>query len=271
MPVTKKGQIELYYEVDDHGADTVALINGIAMTVQSWQSIRERLSAGGFRCLVHDCRGQLRSEKPIEGSYSMAVHAADLMSLLDELELERVHLIGTSYGSEVAMIFARDYPARVRSLCVIAGVSEADDLLRAAIESWAIAADAGAIPFFRTMLPWAYSNDFLAAHGPRLREQELAMRKLPPEYFNAFKRLAAAYLQLDITADLTRIVCPTLVISAELDLLKGPKFGRVIHENIVGSEFVVIPGAGHAVVLEQPNRVAELCMNFLNRHGFALH
>lgn len=39
-----------------------------------------------------------------------------------------------------------------------------------------------------------------------------------------------------------------------------------IHENIADSEFVVIPHAGHAVMLEQPDLIAEHTINFIDRH-----
>lgn len=265
MPLKKIRDVELYYEIEGSEADTIVFVNGIGMTVQSWQPIRERFLDRGFRCLLYDCRGQLRSGKPVDSPYSMETQAADLLSLLDSLEIERAHLVGTSYGSEIGMLFARAHPERTRTLTVIAGVSELDSLMRAAAESWAAAADCGAVPFFRCMLPWAYSSDYLARNQRLLQEQEEAIGRLPPDYFAAFKLLVGAFLQLDITADLERIRCPTLVISAERDLIKGPRFGQLIHEHISESELVVLPGAGHAVVLEQPDLVAGRTIDFIER------
>ncbi len=267
MPVKKIGEVELYFEVDGAGSQTVALINGIAMTVDSWQPIRRRFSEHGYRCLLHDCRGQLRSEKPTDGRYTMEQHVADFVGLLDALDLKRVHVVGTSYGSEVGMLFACTHPERTETLTVIAGVSELDDLMRTVARSWTIAADCGAVPFYRCMLPWTYSSDYLAANHQLLLAREEAMTRLPPDYFAAFKRLVEAFLHFDITAELQRIVCPTLVISAERDLVKGPRYGQIIHDRVAGSEFIVIPGAGHAVVLEQPELVAKHTIDFIDRQG----
>lgn len=266
MPVKTIGGLELYYEIAGTGGETVAFINGIGMTVDSWQPIGERFLGRGFRCLFHDCRGQLRSAKPADGHYSMEQHATDFVELLDALGFDKVHVVGTSYGSEIGMLFACAYPERIETLTVIAGVSELDALLRAAVESWAVAADGGAASLFRCMLPWAYSSEYLAANQQLLREREEAMTRLPSDYCEAFKRLVGAFLKLDITDQLKRIVCPTLVISAERDLIKGPTFGRLIHDNIANSEFVVLPRAGHAVVLEQPDLVAERTIEFIDRH-----
>lgn len=115
------------------------------------------------------------------------------------------------------------------------------------------------------MSPWAYGSQYLAQNQQLLRDQEEATARLPPEYFAAFKQLVGAFLQLDITSQLDRILCATPVISAERDLLKGPRYGRRVHTRIPGSTFVVIPGAGHAVVLERPDLVAEYTIGFIDR------
>ena len=266
MPRERIDEVALYYEIDGAGPVTVAFLNGVAMTVKSWQPIREQFVARGFRCLLHDFRGQLCSDKPTDRPYSLELHAADFRGLLDTLGIERVHLLGTSYGAEIGMIFAYTYPERVETLTLIAAASELDGLMRAAARSWEVSADCGARPFFRCMTPWAYCNRYLEQNQQLLQEQEEATARLPAEYFRAFKDLVRAFLELDITAELERIGCPTLVISAEQDLIKGSRFGRLIHARIARSELPVMPGAGRVVVLEQPHRVGEQTIGFIDWH-----
>jgi len=263
MPLERVGDVELYWEQDGEGEEVVAFLNGVAMSVASWQAQRD-FFASRYRCLFHDTRGQLRSAKP-ETDYSLRMHADDLKALLDRLGFARVHLVGTSYGSEIGMVFALAYPEAARSLTVIAGVSEVDALTRAAVESWAVAARQDPTAFYRAMVPWTYSGAFIEGHRDLLDQREEAVRRLPREFFEAFGRLVAAFVALDITDELQRIACPTLVVSAELDLLKPPRFGRLIHERVAGSEFVVVPDAGHAVVLEQPDAVNRIVGDFLRR------
>jgi 3-oxoadipate enol-lactonase len=255
--------VELYYEIDGEGPETVAFVNGVAMTVQSWQPQRADF-ARELRCLFHDTRGQLLSEKPAS-DYSMRMHADDLKNLLDHLGIERVHLVGTSYGSEIAMVFALSYPEAARSLTVIAGVSELDEVVRAATDSWAVAASCGGKAFYRCMLPWVYSSGYIRDNRAALRQREEAMARLPPEFYDGFIRLVHAFSRLDITQKLHRITCPTLVVAAENDLVKPPRFSRIIHENIPGSELVVIPGSGHAVVLERPDLLNPLVLEFIRK------
>ncbi|MGC9125768.1 MAG: alpha/beta fold hydrolase, partial [Caldisericaceae bacterium] len=90
----------LYYEEIGEG-EPIILLNGIFMSTKSWSPISNML-AKKYRVILHDFRGQWGSEKP-KGKYTFGMHAEDLHGLLKELDLEKVHLIGTSYGGEVAM------------------------------------------------------------------------------------------------------------------------------------------------------------------------
>ena len=105
------------------------------MTIQSWTP-QLVLFKKRYQCIMHDFRGQLLSDKPDE-PYSMEQHADDFLKLLDHLKIEKCHIIGTSYGGEVGLVFAYKYPHRVNSLAVIASVSYVEPLLREQVESWA--------------------------------------------------------------------------------------------------------------------------------------
>jgi pimeloyl-ACP methyl ester carboxylesterase len=56
-------------------------------------------------------------------------------------------------------------------------------------------------------------------------------------------------------------------VSAEEDLLKPRKYGEFLHQAIAGSEFHLIPGAGHVVVLERAAEVNTLILGFLAKHA----
>lgn len=254
------GGCGLAYELSGGGSRTVALLNGIAMSISHWKPVTERLAAAGWRVLAHDMRGQLLSDKP--GGYSLEGHARDLAALIDRLGIPRLHVLGTSYGAEVGLAFARDFPDRVESLVLVDGVSETDALLSAAVDSWSRAARTDPGLFYRTIIPWNYSAGYIAANREALDRREAFIRSLPPEYFEAFAGLCEAFLKIDLTKDLGRIRCPTLVIAAEKDILKHEGFARILAEGIPGARLAVIPGAGHAVAVERPDAVADAALGF---------
>jgi len=210
----------------------------------------------GTPCLCHDFRGQTLSGKPA-GPYSLEMHADDLAALMDGLGMARGHIVGTSYGSEVAMEFAIKYPERCASLVVIDGVSELDPVLEGAAVSWMESAKVDPRVFYKAMLPWTYSAGFIAANRESLAAREDGVAGLPRLWFDGFVELCEAFLAIDITPRLSRIHCPTTVIVGEEDILKPVKFSEIIARGIPGATMNVIPGAGHAVVIEQPARVAE--------------
>ncbi|HPM72750.1 MAG TPA: alpha/beta fold hydrolase [Spirochaetales bacterium] len=242
---------------------TVALLNGIGMSIAHWRPVAERLAAAGYRVLLHDFRGQLLSERPT-GPYSFEAHAHDLAGLLDAIGLGRVVAVGTSYGAEVALTFARDYPGRCAGVAAIDGVSEYDEVLRAAIECWRSAALADPRTFYKSLVPWTYSAEYLAARSDAIAAREDAVAALPRDYFEGFARLCDAFLAIDLTRDLGRVACPCLVVVGDRDILKPPRYSRIIADGVPGARYVEVAGAGHALAIEKPDELFGLLLGFLS-------
>jgi len=263
MPMLHVNHVDLYFE--SHGPETgelVILNNGVFMNTGSWAFQLPDL-AKRYRVLAYDMRGQGQSEHP-ESDYSLELHAEDLVALMDALGLAKAHMIGTSYGGELNLLMGIRYPERCHSLTIIASVSHSDPLLVAMIERWRLAAMLGDGPkFFRLIYADTYSEGFLSDRPDLipLAEQRYASLDLP-----AAVRLIESFQRFDVRADLGRIQVPTCIVSAELDLLKPRKYGELLHRAIAGSEFHLIPGAGHVVVLERAAEVNTVLLGFLAKH-----
>jgi len=250
------------YTVEGTGPETVALLNGIAMTIAHWKPVAARLVAAGYRVVMHDMRGQLLSDRPDE-AYTLEMHARDLAALLKQLGIGRARIVGTSYGAEVALTFARDFPASTLSVVSIDGVTEYDAVLGATVASWKAAALCDPRVFYKTILPWNYSAGYIAANADLLAKREEAVASLPRDYFQAFGRLCDAFMNVDLTKDLRRIACPCLALVASEDILKHRRYSRIIADGVPGARYEEIAGAGHAVVIEQPGAVADSLLRFL--------
>ena len=250
--------MDLYRETAGDG-EPLFLLNGIMMTTASWQ-LQTRALSEHFRCVLHDFRGQLRSEKPA-GPYSMQDHVDDLAALMDELGIESAHLVGTSYGGEVGMMFAGQHPDRVKTLSVIACVSRVDDTLRRGVTEWADVARNRPEDLWEISLPYNYSPRFVETNPAFVEAGRQRVAALPDDWFRALADLCEAFVTLDV--HLGRIQCPTLVICGENDTLKPVRASREIADGIHDSELVVIHGAGHAVVIEKPDEVNAALLHFL--------
>ena len=263
MPVINANGINLYYEW--HGpesAPVLVLNNGILMNAASSWLPQTRAFAASYRVLQYDCRGQGLSDRP-DGPYSMELHADDLACLLAALSVNRAHLLGISYGGEVAQAFALKYPSRVRSLILADTVSEVGAELRLIVEGWKAAALSGdGDLLFLVTAPWNFSARFIAAQGELLGAARARYGQLD---LTAVARLSDAFAGVDFTGRLDEVSAPTCVMVGDADLIKGPRYAQIIHRAIRGSELHTIAGAGHATCWEDPARFNAIVLEFLGR------
>jgi len=252
MPALQFPDTFLAYETEGQG-EPVVFLNGIMMSIASWAQQR-RFFSEQYQCVFHDFRDQLLSGKA-SAPYSMGVHVSDLERLLDHLGIAQCHLVGTSYGGEVGMLFALAHPERVKTLSVIASVPWSDALLRLQVGLWRQAAVFSGQWLYEILAAFSFSAPFLGAQPDFIRHGMERVSSLPPDYFYGFARLCDAFLELDIRDQLAHIQAPTLIVSPGADILKVPYYSRYMAARIPGAQIFEIPGAGHAVVLEQPDVV----------------
>lgn len=264
MPTIKANGIDLYYELQGpQESPLLILSNGIMMGTAAW-GFQSSVLSKYFRVLTYDCRGMWQSDHP-EGPYTMEMHADDLAALMDALEIPSAHIAGISYGSEVSMMFALKYPSRADSLIIIDGVSQINALLRAQTYPWLLAAERqDAELLLRTSYHMNFSEEWIKANQSYI---EGSIERYKEMDMASFTELMHCFYDLDITARLPEISLPTLVVVGEKDLIKGRKYSEIIVEKIAGSEFVIVPGSGHALCLEKPNELNTLLIGFIYKNS----
>jgi len=260
MPEITVNDLTLYYEL--HGpedGEVVVLSNGIMMSTAAWAYQTAALAAH-MRVLLYDCRGMWRSEHP-SGPYSMEQHADDLAALMDALKIEKAHIAGISYGSEISMIFALRYPHKTKTLIIMDGVSQIDPLLYHQTLPWLMAAERkDAELLLRTSVHFNYGEDWIASHAEAI---EKSIPRFAQLGMDAMVELMKAFYKLDITDQLGAIKVPTLVVIGEDDLIKGRKYSDIIVSRIPHAEYAVIPRAGHALCIDKPDVLNSLLIGFI--------
>jgi pimeloyl-ACP methyl ester carboxylesterase len=76
-----------------------------------------------------------------------------------------------------------------------------------------------------------------------------------------------AFTAYNITDQLGQISCPTLIVVGEEDAIKGRKMAQIMVERISQAEYVVVPGAGHALCLDKPEPLNTLLLGFALKHS----
>jgi pimeloyl-ACP methyl ester carboxylesterase len=109
-------------------------------------------------------------------------------------------------------------------------------------------------------------RSFAAATPARLRE--LALERMAATRSSVLHGDLMACDEFDRMADLGSIESPTLIVCGVEDRMTPPKYSQHLHHQIAGSVLHIVQDAGHMVMLEQPERVAEHLLNFLNSIGY---
>jgi pimeloyl-ACP methyl ester carboxylesterase len=258
-------------------APPLLLVHGGLDHSRSWDHLARALHSG-FHVVAPDLRGHGYSGWATGSSYSLADHFYDLTTLVRSEGFEKVTLVGHSMGGMVGLTYAGAFPEKVSRLIVLDGVTNfpARRVKPAAlrIADWAGDLDKFAQRKIHRYPSVADGADRIHARNPRLTRAQamhLATHGMKENADSTFSwkydpylRARAPYrLSLEDNMDLwSRIICPTLLVSASESFLPDPaKAGVMTH--FKHAELAKIEGAGHWLQHDKPDEVAALIRRFL--------
>jgi 3-oxoadipate enol-lactonase len=247
----------LHYEEYGHG-EPLVLVHGLGSSTRDWEKQIAELSAR-YRLILPDVRGHGRSDKP-RGPYSIASFSADLVALLEHLNLSQVHLVGLSMGGMIAFQLAVDQPGLLKSLCIVNSAPEVK--IRSANDAWQW--------FKRWSLMRLLSLETigiaLAGKLFPLPAQAELRQKMAERWAKNDKRayLASfdAIVGWGVQERLSQVACPTLVISADRDYTPVALKESYV-KLLPDGRLVVIADSRHATPLDQPQRFNQTLLEFL--------
>ncbi len=290
MAIIKINGFDCRYEVtgDDKAKETIVFINGIASPLESWNQVKKQLEFD-YKIVTYDLRGQWFSEVIDGDGFSFRTMAEDLYQLLEELEIANAHIIGSSLGGEIAMWFQLLHPYKVKSLSVISSAPEASELMLRQVWRWKNKAVDAVIEitcseepfaatklmghkFYQELMPDVYGNKFIEENQEIIAKSEVAFADICTlEFFKGQIKLCDMFARLrsdeKITHHLNKIDCPTLFVAGEHDLIKPVKSSEIMHNQVPGSELVVIKEAAHALFFEKPYELGFVLMQFIAKHA----
>jgi pimeloyl-ACP methyl ester carboxylesterase len=228
---------------------------------REWRPQLDALS-DEFTVVAWDAPGCGGSFDPPE-DFGLEGYADCLAAFLDALGLERPHVLGLSFGSGVALELFRRHRALPRSLVLVSAYAGwAGSLGRDAAEERRarLLADADRPPdevareFSETL--------FVDSVSAKLVDESVeVMRDFHPAGVRA---MVNAFADADLRDVLPLVDVPTLLLYGDADQRSPLPVADALHAGIPGSELVVIPGAGHMVNLEAPERFNEEVRGFLS-------
>ncbi len=260
MPYATVANVRLYYEIDGEGP-TVLLLHPVGLDSTCW-SMQVGALIPGFRVLRVDLRGHGRSDVPLP-PYTLSGFAADVHSLLQQLQRGPAHVIGLSLGGMVAQVLALEHPRDVRSL-VLADTNSTlpPEARRAMIERGEAAKRGGMASVIESTLTRWFTPAFMGSEvAARCRERLLA------DDVQGWAAAWQAISELDTEPRLGEIRVPTLVMTGEVDVSAPVARARAMAERIPGAILHVVAGAPHMAPLERPDLFNPPVLDFLRNVG----
>ena len=275
MSIIDTGKIKIAYEeTGPVDGPAVILIRGQGTQLIHWpEKFYHAFASAGYRTVRFDNRDtglsgkfdqmagreladmwkRAASGKDFRSPYTLDDMAADVVSLMDALNIDRAHMVGISMGGVIAQLTAARYGKRVLSLTsVMSGSRKIDPTLIA--DLWAVPK-----PREDVIEEWveyvrSFGSPGYAAGDEYAPRQGTAAydRCYAPEGAN--RQILAICATTNVADLIKTISAPTLVVHGADDLLIPPEYGRLTAELIPGAAFKVVEGMGHDIppALGQP-------------------
>jgi pimeloyl-ACP methyl ester carboxylesterase len=254
MAILDRDGVKIYYEVHGEGP-ALFLTHGYSSSSHMWAGQRE-LFGKHFKVIIWDMRGHGRSDYPSDpNAYSQAATVTDMAAILDAVGTKDAIVGGLSLGGYMSLAFRLAHPGRVRALLIVdTGPGFRNDEAREGWNTYALqTAD-------------RYEKEGLG----RLGESGAEARTAPHRDASGLAHAARGMLtqkNARVINSLPEIDVPTLIVVGANDkpFLAASDY---MAAKIPGAKKIVIPDAGHAVNIDQPEAFNNAVLAFLRDVGF---
>jgi pimeloyl-ACP methyl ester carboxylesterase len=272
----------LTFDVRDVGpADgpVVVLLHGFPQHNDSWNPVIDRLTAQGYRCLAPNQRGYSPGARPPRRrDYRMPELVADLDALIDASGARQVHLVGHDWGAAVAWGAAAAIPERLLSVSPISvphpgAFIKSFTNSRQGLASWYMYVfQLPRLPeWFLTRRNGAVIADWLKRSGqtPAAAERDARAINDPAALRAAINWYRAIPLS-NPGATSQKVSVPTLYVWSDGDIALLPKSAHDTERYVTGEyRFEIFPGVSHWIPDEQPDKLADLLLDWFAAHPAA--
>ncbi len=246
---------DIFYQLSkqgEEGSTPLVLVHGAGGDHMHWDSqIRKMV---GVNVYALDLLGHGQSLGG--GKQSVNQYCEEVANWQDRMGFEKVFIAGHSMGGAIAQTFALNYSEKLSALILISTGMKLpvnSELLKQLGDPKSIA-DA-----IKLTLKWSFMKD---VDPELLLSAEKQLLSVKPGVIHGDY---LACNQFDISENISELDLPILIICGESDRMTPVEYCKQLHSAIKGSKMVVIPGAGHMVILEKPEAVQDAIRNFLKQ------
>ena len=259
----RTGSPTLFYQVEGRQIDTdrptVVLIHGVGADGSSWDEVVPALTPH-FTVIRLDLRGHGRSG-PVEGALVLEDFAHDVLDVMTAAGVARAHVVGFSLGGMIAQSLALDHAERVDRLVLLSAVAGRTEQERARVrERLEILRTQGIGAITGAAQDRWFTAGFIERHPELVRHR---MEQLKHNHAASYAAAYTVFSTSDLGERLHGITRPTLVATGEHDVGSNTRMALFMHAQIPGAQLRILPDLKHSVLVEAPNTIAEMLLNFL--------
>ena len=214
-----------------------------------------RALGAGFTLVRYDRPGVGLSDRELgPDELSLDAEVSCLETVLDGLGIERATLLGGSSGGCTAIAFAARRPERVERLILYGAFARGQDVASADVRGAVLGAVRSHWGLGSRLLAQIFLGDAAQAEHERFAR----LQRVAADAETAARLLELVY-SLDVTADVSRMTAPALVVHRRADRAVPFALGRDLAAALPEATFVPLPGAAHLPWYEEPEAVVRAC------------
>ena len=255
----KANGISINYQIEGPtSAPWLIFSNSLATNLSAWDDQAREFSRA-FRVLRYDQRGHGGTDAPA-GRYTFDGLIADVLALMDGLEIRKAHFAGLSMGGATALGLVELHPDRVEKVIVCDSPCQSTP---ASAQQWeeriAIAQKQGMEALVDPTVARWFPPEIVSANPPYLDRIRHMIRSTPAA---GFIGCAAALADHDYASGAGTVKRPVLFLAGEKDGVT-PAAMRKLNHALQGSRYVELAGAGHISNLDRPEAFNRALAEFL--------
>ncbi len=258
----KVGNTDMYYVSFGKGKKNLIVLPGLSdgfWTVKG----KAMFLAGSYKKFSHDYTVYMFSRKNnIPEGYSIEDMAEDQALALRNLGIEKTIVMGVSQGGMIAQFLAANHPELVEKLILVVTAPYANETIKKVISKWIdMTSTSSHTELMLDTAEKVYTKEF---NEKNKRYLPLVAGLTKPHSYDRFCKNAYAILNFDARDELSKIKCPTYIMSGNCDNTVGNDAPYELQKGISDSKVLIFEGQGHGLFEEDKdfyNKVFEFCEN----------
>jgi aminoacrylate hydrolase len=245
MAIVRSKGVDIFYDIYNKSSHKVPIffiagLNGMRSACMKQATYFDKKRP----VILHDHRGTGASGKPIQ-SYSVEEMAMDVIAVMDDLQIPKAHMVGTSLGGAITQVLCVQYPERIQSAGIICSFVKKDPFLTRQFEMRKKVLQALGTETLMHLTSTTLNDPkyFTDHYEDILAREKVLLANAPPLQVEVAR--IEAVLKFDQSASLHKITTPTLVVGANNDVVCPPYCSIDLANKIPNAKLKIYQDGGH--------------------------